>query len=160
MSKPMTEQEKKNFEAAVAANIEVIKSVGAAEKYDHYGIYCIKVDNKIVYVGKSRNMLKRIAQHMWEIENNEKKNMYCVLRELRHLHHHLAFDVLETIEESGEQQEDDDKIGFAEARLIRHYLPCLNTQIPHMDNYRSYDTQKRAKTITVKEVEEILDNDV
>lgn len=155
MSKPMTEQEREIFEAAVAANIEIIKMAGAAEKYDHYGIYCIMVDKKIVYVGKSRNMLKRIAQHMYEIANNEKKNMYCVLRELRESSHSIAFDVLETIEESGNQQEDDDKIGFAEARLIRHYLPCLNTQIPHMDNYRSYDTNRRAKTITAKE---ILDN--
>ena len=38
-----------------------LKQRGYAEKYECVGIYCIKVDNKIVYVGKSRNMLRRIA---------------------------------------------------------------------------------------------------
>ena len=32
-----------------------------AGKYEHAGIYCIKLDNRIVYIGKSTNMLKRIA---------------------------------------------------------------------------------------------------
>lgn len=34
---------------------------GLAPKYEHAGIYCIKVDSQIVYIGKSHNMLKRIA---------------------------------------------------------------------------------------------------
>lgn len=152
MSKPMSEQEKERFEAAVAANIEVIRMAGAADKYDHYGIYCIKVDGHIVYIGKSRNMLKRVAQHMYEISNNEKKNMYCVLRQLKATHS-IAFDVLETTEEN------DDAIGIAEARAIRGYLPCLNTQIPKLENYRSFETNRHAKVITAKEIEEILDND-
>ena len=38
-----------------------LKQRGYAEKYECAGIYCIKVDDKIVYIGKSSNMLRRIA---------------------------------------------------------------------------------------------------
>lgn len=145
-----TEQDKERFESAVAANISAIVGYGFKEKYDHYGIYCIKVDDKIVYVGKARNMLKRVAQHMAEIEMNTDKNMYNVLRVLKTTHH-LAFDVLTTTTEG-----DDDEMGLAEAYAIRHHQPCLNIQWPHLDNYMKYDYCKRAKTITAKEVEEIL----
>ena len=42
---------------------EWLKRKGYAAKYDHAGIYCIKIDDTIVYSGKSHNMLKRVAQH-------------------------------------------------------------------------------------------------
>ena len=38
-----------------------LKRFGFGCKYEHPGIYCIKVDDKIVYIGKSLNMLKRVA---------------------------------------------------------------------------------------------------
>ena len=38
-----------------------LKRKGLAGKYEHAGIYCIKIDDKIVYIGKSGNMLRRIA---------------------------------------------------------------------------------------------------
>lgn len=152
MAKFVNEQDKERFEVAVAANMEKIIAAGAQQKYDCYGVYCIKVDDKIVYVGKSRNMLKRVAQHMAEIEETTEKNMYIVLRDLRAAHS-LAFDTLYTTTE-----EDDDAIGFAEARLIKEYQPCLNIQFPHLDDYRKYDYRRLAKHITAKEVEQILDN--
>lgn len=34
---------------------------GYSEKYKHAGIYCIKQNGKIIYIGKSTNMLRRIA---------------------------------------------------------------------------------------------------
>lgn len=40
-----------------------LKRKGLAAKYEFAGIYCIKIDDEIVYVGKSGNMLRRIAQH-------------------------------------------------------------------------------------------------
>ncbi len=147
-----TEQEKKEYEERVAANILTIINKGYKDKYDHYGIYCIKVDNKIVYIGKSRNMLKRIAQHMAEIDCNTDKNMYNVLRELRPAHS-IAFDALLVT------KDDDDEMGFAEARAIRHYQPCLNIQYPKLDNYHSFEYRRLAKHITAKQVEEFLDND-
>ena len=38
-----------------------LKRKGFADKYEHAGIYCIKIDDKIVYIGKSSNMLRRVA---------------------------------------------------------------------------------------------------
>lgn len=38
-----------------------MKRKGLANKYEHAGIYCIKIDSDIVYIGKSGNMLWRIA---------------------------------------------------------------------------------------------------
>ena len=38
-----------------------LKRKGLENKFDHAGIYCIKVDGRIVYVGKSYNMLRRMA---------------------------------------------------------------------------------------------------
>ena len=43
---------------------EWLKRKGYAPKYDHAGIYCIKIDDAIVYIGKSHNMLKRVSQHV------------------------------------------------------------------------------------------------
>ena len=36
---------------------------GWAPKFEHPGIYCIRLDGCIVYIGKSTNMLERIASH-------------------------------------------------------------------------------------------------
>ena len=38
-----------------------LKRKGLDVKYEHAGIYSISIDDKIVYIGKSNNMLKRIA---------------------------------------------------------------------------------------------------
>ena len=38
-----------------------LKRKGLANKYEHAGIYCIKIDDDIVYIGKSHNMLMRVA---------------------------------------------------------------------------------------------------
>lgn len=38
-----------------------LKRKGLAAKYEHAGIYCIKVDETIVYIGKSTNMLRRVS---------------------------------------------------------------------------------------------------
>lgn len=41
--------------------VRMLKRRGLSAKYEHAGIYCIRQNNKIVYVGKSVNMLRRIA---------------------------------------------------------------------------------------------------
>lgn len=50
-----------------------MKRKGLASKYEHAGIYCIKIDNDIVYIGKSGNMLRRIAQHYSGIKMGTEK---------------------------------------------------------------------------------------
>ena len=59
---------------------EWLKRKGYAEKYDHAGIYCIKIDDTIVYIGKSHNMLKRVAQHYAAIKG-QKERKYRILAE-------------------------------------------------------------------------------
>ena len=34
---------------------------GYGPKYDHAGIYCIRLGDTLVYIGKSVNMLERVA---------------------------------------------------------------------------------------------------
>ena len=41
--------------------INFLKRKGLADKYEFAGIYCIKIDDDIVYIGKSHNMLRRVA---------------------------------------------------------------------------------------------------
>jgi predicted GIY-YIG superfamily endonuclease len=55
-------------------------SLGLSEKYSKAGIYSISIDNKLVYIGKAKDMLVRIANHLKEIEVNTKSNKYKVLR--------------------------------------------------------------------------------
>ena len=57
-----------------------LKRKGLADKYEHPGIYCIKINGKIVYVGKSRNMLQRIAEHYVGIKA-EKEKKYRIMAE-------------------------------------------------------------------------------
>lgn len=40
-----------------------LKRKGLADKYEHAGIYCIRLNGNVIYIGKSHNMLRRIAQH-------------------------------------------------------------------------------------------------
>lgn len=39
----------------------MLRRRGLSSKYEHPGIYCIKLDGQIVYIGKSENMLVRVA---------------------------------------------------------------------------------------------------
>ena len=46
------------YEDNVAA---MLRRKGYADKYDHAGIYCIRLGDTLVYIGKSVNMLERVA---------------------------------------------------------------------------------------------------
>lgn len=66
---------------------------GLSDKYRHAGIYCIKIDADIVYIGKSANMLRRIAQHYAGIKKGTEKK-YRIISEAERKGHPIAFDVL------------------------------------------------------------------
>lgn len=68
--------------------------MGLKEKYGRPGIYSISIGEKLVYIGKSRDMLVRISNHLEEIETNEKTNKYIVLRAAREKGIRLNFDVM------------------------------------------------------------------
>ena len=117
--------------------INFLKRKGLADKYEFAGIYCIKIDNDIVYIGKSHNMLKRVAQHYVGIKSQSELK-YRILAEAQRKGHTINFDVLYYATESGYNAVKDE-IGTKEGEYIREYKPVLNTQIPKETDYHKFD---------------------
>ena len=117
---------------------EWLKRKGLANKYEHAGIYCIKIDDKIVYIGKSSNMLRRVAQHYAGIRMGTEKK-YRIIQEAQRQGHPITFDVLYYAKSKGGINRMAE-IGEKEGEYIRQYLPILNTQIPKEDDWHNYDT--------------------
>ena len=110
--------------------------------YSHFeraGIYCIRVDNKIVYIGKSSNMLRRMAQHLIEIKKQSELK-YTLLAEARSRYRAIRFDILYSASDAGEAILEEE-LGKMEGEYIRAYRPPLNTQIPKAENWRQYETK-------------------
>ena len=51
------------------------------KKYLRPGLYSISIRDKLVYIGKSTDCLKRIASHIANIQEGEKSHKYDVFRE-------------------------------------------------------------------------------
>ena len=117
----------------------MLRRKGLSKKYESPGIYCIKINHNVVYVGKSMNMLKRVAQHYVGIKTQSERK-YCILAEVQSRGYTIEFDVLYRAKE---QNYDDiqEEIGQKEGEYIREYLPILNTQIPKEDNWRKFRVQ-------------------
>ena len=114
-----------------------LKRTGSAPKYDHAGIYCIKIDDTIVYIGKSHNMLKRVSQHYAAIMGQSEKK-YRIFAEAQRKGHSINFDVLYHAAETYYPAVKNE-IGQKEGEYIRQYKPILNTQIPREDDWRKFD---------------------
>lgn len=117
-----------------------LKRKGLADKYEHAGIYCIKIDDQIVYIGKSRNMLRRITEHYVGIKRESEKK-YRIIAEAQRKGHAIAFDVLYYSKGGTEFQIHED-IGRKEGELIRQYMPLLNHQIPKEEDWHKFDVKK------------------
>ena len=123
-------------------------------KYDCAGIYCIKIEDKIVYIGKSANIRERIASHLCNINkysDESDSHKYDIFRQALQAHFTIGFDILY---KSLETQEDliKEDIGSKEGELIRKYRPVLNWQIPKEEDWHRYETNKQARTITLKQI--------
>ena len=116
---------------------EWLKRKGYAPKYDPAGIYCIKIDDTIVYIGKSHNMLKRVSQHYAAIMGQSEKK-YRIFAEAQRKGHSINFDVLYHAAETYYPAVKNE-IGQKEGEYIRQYKPILNTQIPREDDWRKFD---------------------
>ena len=117
--------------------INFLKRKGLADKYEFAGIYCIKIDNDIVYIGKSQNMLKRVVQHYVGIKSQSELK-YRILAEAHRKGHTINFDVLYYATQSGYNAVKEE-IGTKEGEYIRQYKPALNTQIPKETDYHKFD---------------------
>ena len=115
-----------------------LKCKGYGDKYDHAGIYCIKIDDSIAYIGKSYNMLKRVAQHYVKINTKPKEVKYRILAEAKRKGHKINFDVLYDATQTS-YAAIEEEIGAKEGEYIRLFNPLLNTQIPKEDDWRKWD---------------------
>ena len=113
---------------------------GLNEKYEHPGIYCIRLNEQIVYIGKSKNMLKRVADHYVGIKNGSEAK-YRILAEAQRKGHSVGFDVLYYAQKQ-RKWDIEEEIGAKEGELIREYLPVLNTQIPKEEDWRKWEVRQ------------------
>ena len=137
----ITLEQKQQYEVIYDSLVDM----GLKEKYGHPGIYCVYIDEILVYIGKSRDMLVRIANHLDQIEVNMKTNKYKVIREARNTGHNVRFDVMEYCEQN------DQIISDAEARLIQKHMPPLNHQIPKI-GMSGYFKNNEALYITLDQI--------
>lgn len=121
-------------------------------KYAAAGIYCIYIENKLVYIGKSKFMLRRICEHMAQVasRNAKKSNKYQVIDEALGRGLKVRFDVIEYVS-------DDEERGYQEGVYIREYAPILNYQIPREEDWRRYTKNPMAADITLDELLDELD---
>lgn len=133
---------------------------GYQSKYDHAGIYCIQANDLIIYVGKSINMLNRIVNHIVEItKSNPREHKYKILKQLQQAGYCLKFNVLyDSPKKLPDAIEKD--IGYKEGVFIRKYKPLLNTQIPKVENWRQFNINKKARTITIEEAIKYIQEDL
>lgn len=121
-----------------------------SKKFQCAGIYLISVNGIIVYIGKSKNILYRMAEH-WVATSKPKNNKYKVLAEARKRNMKVRFDVLYRAK-SQTKEEIENEIGEKEGYYIRKYMPPLNNQIPQEDDWRRFSTNKDALSVTLDEI--------
>lgn len=148
-NEPVAEYPKNGYEIIEE---ELRKNNRIKQKYNKPGIYCIKIEGRIVYIGKSLNMLTRISQHIFEITRDKQiSNKYKVMRQAKEKGYDIGFGVLKRCY-GRNTTELDSALGDAEASLIRQYKPALNYQLPHLGDYWNYDVNEKAKTICLYEI--------
>ena len=128
----------------------LFKSKGYDKKLEHAGIYKISIDGIIAYIGKSDNMLWRFAQH-YAAFRYPKTHKYKIFAEAKRKGHSVKYDVL-YYANSKYRKAIIEEIGEAEGQFIRALRPPLNYQIPKESNWRKYDINPSAQTITLNEI--------
>ena len=131
----------------------MLRRKGLADKYEHPGIYCIKIDSQIVYIGKSRNMLVRIAEHYVGIKQGSERK-YRILAEAQRKGATIDFDVL-YYAKNLRYWDIVEEIGQKEGELIRQHRPVLNTQIPKAEDWHKWEINK----VDAREVLKLLLDD-
>lgn len=132
---------------------EMLRRKGLAEKYEHPGVYCIKLKDQIVYIGKSKNMLERVAAHYVGINTGSERKYRIIWEAAHQLDCAIEFDVLYYAQQTV-KEDIVEEIGQKEGELIRANRPVLNTQIPKASNWRSWEV----KTLNTDEVLRLLVN--
>ena len=95
-------------------------------------------------------MLRRLAQH-WVGIKTESERKYRILAEAKRHRHRVSFDVLYYAVELTPSLIEEE-LGEKEGEFIRAEMPVLNKQIPKINNWRSYEINEIANTITLSEI--------
>lgn len=106
------------------------------------GIYALLINNQIVYVGQSKNLAQRIAQHAYELEKrNPKEKKYQILKEVIHKYQQpISFQVLE----------QTDNLNERENYYIEKFTPILNTVTPSgIHSLATIDAEQVCKEVGV-----------
>lgn len=127
-----------------------LKRKGLAAQFEYAGVYGIWIDNRLVYIGKSQNMLMRMAQHYAAMsKRNEKK--YQILDEARKRGCRIRFNVLHYARET-EKAAIAEEIGQKEGEFIRKYLPPLNTWVPQAEDWHRNKRNPAIDTVTLEQI--------
>ena len=111
---------------------------------DKSGIYCIKIDGVIIYIGKADNLLKRILSHQVNTELGLPEHKYDVFRGIIQKGYTLCFEVLEYVP-------NKKNLLIVEGKWIRKYMPIMNYQIPKEDGIH-YTVNPIAKKVSAEMV--------
>ena len=128
-----------------------LKRKGFAQQFERPGIYKISIDGIVAYIGKSDNMLWRLAQHYTSLRSGDTAHKYQILREAKRREHRVTFEVL-CYAKSKSKDDLEEELGAAEGYYIRKLRPLLNTQIPKESDWRKYDYNAAAVTVTLEEI--------
>lgn len=126
------------------------KREGLGPKYEHAGIYSISIEGQIVYIGKSKNMLMRIAEHT-VATRLQTEHKYEIFNEALRHGLNVKFDVL-YYAQAGQPKALEEELGRKEGEYIRLYRPVLNTQIPKADNWRKFNINKNAASVSLADI--------
>ena len=80
------------------------------EKYNHPGIYSVSIGDKLAYIGKSRDMICRLAQHIFYTNNLQetKTHKYKIFALARLMGYDVRFDVMYVASGKSEAEIDDE----------------------------------------------------
>ena len=97
------------------------------------GVYCIKINNNIVYIGKTlAGFGERFKSHKRQVEDtNNDLYLYRLLRGAKQAGSCLTFEpiiILEDVEEKENKKFSDKEVSLMEFALIQAYQPIGNIQ--------------------------------
>lgn len=134
---------------------ELMNEDGHYKKLNNSGIYYIQVKDRILYIGKSKDMFIRAANHMGNVFDEDmpdcNSRKYELLRGLDEAGYDIGIGVACLCNEN--------ELGEREGKYIRKYMPILNYQIPNKDNYHKYTVNKTVKEITLEELIAYVNNE-
>ena len=112
------------------------------------GIYAIVACDVVVYIGKSRNLLARIMEHLYmishpdDIDLSKNGNMkYKILNKVYNVKDSNGLrkaNIVPLLIQESKKYCDDYDLSMLEALYIRKYLPYFNIQIPNADGTIDY----------------------